>query len=131
MAINVNWKQLRHVFNSDIPQSESIVVHYLPKGASGAIKKRIPGNEFLNFVWTLSDRKAPDIAKLIVTDVKGKVLYDHPEINSSNEVIPNTGNHLIIPAWNKLDEHNKSFYIKILLAQIDHETKYAKEFRSE
>jgi hypothetical protein len=133
MAINVNWADLRQTFKSNISQSESIIVHYLPRGASGTIKKKIRGDEFLNFVWLLSDKQSPAIAKLIVTDLNGKVLYNHPEINVSNEVIPggDIGNPFLIPVWNNLDAGSKEFWMGIMLAQIEYETKHAEEFRTE
>jgi hypothetical protein len=123
--LNVNWPQLRKTYaelriEHAIKDEDQIffqcVSRNIKTGKQAGFKKQVPYSKFLQVFWDLCETSL-QIISVTITTANGDKLYQHKSRHP--EQMPTGGTPHVIENWNKLDDNQKTLWLKIMMAQIE------------
>lgn len=123
MSIKIDWEVLTQTHKklaegTELEDNSEITFVVVLKDKT--VKKIfIPFKEFLSFIWSIANNSHYNIVTLVAQDSKGRILYRHKQLNSSNEEIPVGGDADVLIHWSALTDEEKDMYIRITIAQIN------------
>lgn len=122
MSIRLNWDELREKYE-DITQSSNMhanssIIFTMITADHKIRKSSVKLQNFMKFVWSLSENHDFEITTLLAQDEEGRVLYRYKQLNADLEQVPTGGNASVITHWNTMTPTQKEFYIRLIVSQI-------------